>query len=113
MGSGPHQGDVGLETSSFNEDLSKIDGVENISGGGAPKPPVMPRISQKNFANELSDDDEDVKELSVVESDNSDPDGVDTPAVYMKKRAAQHQNNVAITSNHSKLADKLCFFITN
>ena len=93
---GGHQNDVGLETSSFNEDLSKIDAVENISGGGgggAPvKPPVMmPRISQKNFTNneqQPSDDaqDADVKELSVVESDNSDPDGVDTPAVYMKKR---------------------------
>ena len=81
----PKEGD-GMETSSFNEDLSKMDAIEAISGG---KP--VPRISQNlNLLHNVSVHDEayisdaGLKELSVVESDNSDQ-GLDTPAAYLKK----------------------------
>ena len=99
----PHnrEGDPGLETSSFNEDLSKFDGMDKSSGG---KP--YPLISQNLKVGLEQDTDElsEGKELSVVESDNSSVDGLDTPAAYMKKVRNHHrgQNFQGLPVDQSK-----------
>lgn len=113
----PHHREVdpGLETSSFNEDLSKFDGMDKSSGG---KP--YPLISQNLKVGLEQDTDElsNLKELSVVESDNSDVDGIDTPAAYVKKVRNHHrgQNFQGLPIDQSKFDSSILidfiFFLT-
>ena len=80
----------GVDTSSFNEDLSynqqtKFDLLEAGSGGKVPRIPqnlaMLHNVSVHDDTAYISGDG--LKELSVVESDNSDQ-GMDTPAAYLK-----------------------------